>query len=58
MELKDYQQTVLERLSFYLKVLKEKRQNALALAEIKKKIIVRFNGIQRILIFATELGMS
>ncbi len=37
MELKNYQEAVLDRLSFYLKILKEKRQNALALAEIKKK---------------------
>ncbi len=36
-ELKDYQQAVLERLSFYLNILKEKRHNALALAEIRNK---------------------
>ena len=34
MELKNYQQAVLDRLSSYLKVLKEKRQNALDLAKI------------------------
>ncbi len=37
MELKDYQQAVLERLSVFLKTLKEKRQDALDLSEIRKK---------------------
>ena len=37
MELKEYQQLVLDKLSFYLKTLKEKRQDALDLTEIRKK---------------------
>ena len=37
MELKDYQEGVLERLSKYLEVLKEKKQDALDLAEARKK---------------------
>ena len=37
MELKEYQQAVLDKLSVYLKTLKEKRQDALDLAEIRKK---------------------
>ena len=36
MELKDYQEGVLERLSLYLNTLKEKKQDALALAEFRK----------------------
>ena len=36
MELKDYQESVLERLSTYLSILKEKRQNALDLSKIKQ----------------------
>ena len=36
MELKDYQEAVLERLSAYLKVLKEKKQDALILSESRK----------------------
>ena len=36
MELKDYQESVLGRLSAYLKVLKEKREDALALSESRK----------------------
>ncbi len=36
MELKDYQEGVLERLSLYLNALKEKKQDALALAESRK----------------------
>ena len=37
MELKDYQQAVLDKLSVYLKTLRDKRQNALDLTEILKK---------------------
>ncbi len=37
MELKDYQQAVLDKLSVYLKTLKEKKQDALDLVEIRKK---------------------
>ena len=36
MELKDYQEAVLDRLSTYLKVLKEKKQDVLILAESRK----------------------
>ncbi len=37
MELKDYQEGVLDRLSVYLNTLKEKKQDTLDLAEVKKK---------------------
>ena len=37
MELKDYQEGVLERVSIYLNTLKEKKKDALDLAEVKKK---------------------
>jgi len=44
LELKDYQEGVLERLSLYLNILKEKKQDALALAESRKnrKIFVHW----------------
>ena len=37
MELKDYQEGVLERLSLYLSTLKEKKENALVLSKFKKE---------------------
>ena len=37
MELKDYQEGVLERLSLYLKTLKEKKQDSLALAKFRRE---------------------
>jgi len=37
MELKDYQETVLDRLSLYLKTLKEKKEDVLDLLEVKEK---------------------
>ena len=37
MELKDYQEGVLERLSLYLKTLKEKKQDSLVLAKFRKE---------------------
>ena len=37
MELKNYQEGVLERLSLYLKILKEKKQDSLALAKFRKE---------------------
>ena len=37
MELKDYQEGVLERLSAYLNVLKDKKENALILSQSRKE---------------------